>query len=163
MSLELAQKLVEVASGYLGVKEIAKNRGPEIDAWLLRVGLDPEKVGGHPWCAAAAWCWLDDACKALFVRNPVLRSARVMTLWRKTPSNLVSLMPRVGSIFCHATRPDDIESPGHCGIVMGVGGDHIATIEANTNEAGDREGDCVARKLRRLDYVNLGYIDVERI
>lgn len=162
MSRALAEKVVEIATGYLGVKETAKNRGPEVDAWLLRVGLDPEK-GAYPWCAAFAWSVLDDACRKLEMRNPVLRSARVVTLWRKTPAHLVSMMPRRGSIYCHATRPADPESSGHCGIVESVAGDHIVGLEGNTNAAGEREGNRVARHIRRFDWVTLGYIDVERI
>lgn len=161
MSLELAQTVLEIAARRIGIREVGRNRGPEIDEWLYRVGLDPER-GAYPWCAAFAWCVLDDACRRLRVPNPVLRSARVVTLWRRTPSRLVALMPRPGSIYCHADRPTDIESNGHCGIVQDVAGDHIVGIEGNTNAAGEREGDQVATHIRRFDWVNLGYIDLER-
>ncbi len=162
MSKELARAVVENAAGYIGVHELAKNRGPEIDEWLTRVGLDPTK-GAYPWCAAFAWCMVDDACKSLEIETPIRSSARVVTMWQRVPSRLVSLMPRVGSLFFHATDPADQHSAGHCGVVTGVGGDHFLSIEGNTNGLGSREGDRVARNMRRFDYANLGYVDLERV
>ena len=162
MSKELARKVCETAAGYIGVRELAKNRGPEIDAWLLRVGLDPTK-GAYPWCAAFAWCMLDDACQEMEIQTPIRSSARVLTMWQRVPSRLVSLMPRVGSIFFHATDPKDMSSTGHCGIVTSVAGDHWVGIEGNTNGEGSREGDQVARQIRRFSYCNLGFADLERV
>jgi hypothetical protein len=162
MSKELARTVCEIATGYIGVREMTKNRGPEIDGWLLRVGLDPTR-GAYPWCAAFAWCMLDDACKKLEIQTPIRSSARVVTMWQRSPSRLVSLMPRAGSLFFHATDPKDLESTGHCGIVTGVAGDHFVSVEGNTNDEGSREGDQVARKIRRFAYANLGYVDLERV
>ena len=52
---------------------------------------------------------------------------------------------------------------GHCGIVVEVEPDHLVVIEANTNEAGSREGNAVALKPRRLNEITLGYLDPARL
>lgn len=161
MSVELARTVLEIAEFRLGIKEVMRNRGPEIDEWLRRVGLDPLRHE-YPWCAAFLWCVVDDAASRLRIPNPLPRGAKVMSMWRRSPSRLVSLMPRPGSAFFHATRPNDPESSGHCGFVTGVTGTGIDTIEGNTNAEGSREGDRVARQTRPFAYVNLGYVDLER-
>lgn len=45
---------------------------------------------------------------------------------------------------------------GHIGIVATVSpnGGHFTAIEGNTNEAGGREGDCVAEKTRRIEWLS---------
>jgi hypothetical protein len=69
MNILTQTALVRVRS-FIGVKEVGgNNRGPEVEAWLARVGLPP----GNPWCMAFAWCCVDDAFRSLQLPNPIRR------------------------------------------------------------------------------------------
>jgi hypothetical protein len=50
---------------------------------------------------------------------------------------------------------------GHAGLVIDVAGDHIVTIEGNTNQGGSREGFGVFRRDSRpiTSRALLGYLD----
>jgi len=159
VSTPLGRAIVEVAATHLGVKETSRNRGPMIDEWITRMGLDP--AGEHPWCMAFAWCCLDDACKLMGAVNPLRPSAKVIRLWQRAEQlGLASHRPVIGGIACHVVDPADPRSAGHCGVTTDITGDHIIAIEGNTNEAGSREGTMVRQQSRRLGWVNLGWIVV---
>jgi len=159
---KLTDQIVHEAHRWIGVKEIGYNDGPEVAGWLARVFRKP----GAPWCAAWAWCMLDDACTALGLTNPLPPTAGVHLLIQRTKiQGAWTSEPGPGFIFAidHG-RDRNGNRIGHCGIVLDVTGDGaLATIEANTNEAGSREGDCVAVKTRRLDEITLGYLDPGRL
>lgn len=153
----LTQQIIIEAHKHIGVKESAHNSGPEIDKWLARVHCAP----GAPWCAAFAWCMLDDACAALGMPNPLFPTAGVFTLiGRARVARAWSAEPGPGFIFAidHGIGPDG-QHLGHCGIVCEVEAMHLVTIEGNTNEAGSREGNAVVLKTRRIEEPTLGYLD----
>jgi hypothetical protein len=153
----LTQQIIDEARKWIGTKEEGRNDGPQIRIWLSRVN----RHSGAPWCAAFAWCMLDDACRALGLRNPLepvagvhlfRQLAREQKAWTNEPGP--------GYVFFIDHGVDKAgHRLGHCGIVVGVGPQSLATIEGNTNEAGGREGDRVAIKTRRLGEVSLGYLD----
>ena len=154
----LTQQIIVEAQKHVGVKEVAWNSGPEIDAWLARVRSKP----GAPWCAAFAWCMLDDACAALALVNPLHPTAGVFTLFGAAKDqHVATATPGPGFIFGidHGLDSNG-HHLGHCGIVCEVAPLHLVTVEGNTNEAGSREGNCVALKTRRIAECTLGYLDV---
>jgi hypothetical protein len=158
---QLTDQIVFEAHKHIGVKEVGHNDGPEVAGWLARVFRKP----GNAWCAAWAWCMLDDACTALGLVNPMPPTAGVhLLIERAKLQGAWSDEPGPGFIFAidHG-RDKHGNRIGHCGIVLDVGDGTLATIEANTNEAGSREGDCVAVKTRKLVEVTLGYLDPGRL
>ena len=157
----LTQQVVIEAHKWIGVKEVGRNDGPEVREWLRRVYRQP----GAPWCAAFAWCMLDDACASLGLTNPMPATAGVhLLVQRARLQGAWTSDPGPGFIFAIDHGKDKAGNRlGHCGIVLEVGEGTLATIEGNTNEAGGREGDCVAAKTRKQAEVTLGYLDPGRL
>jgi hypothetical protein len=148
----LTHQVIEEAHRHIGVREVTRNSGPEIDGWLRRVGQKP----GAPWCAAFAWCILDDAIKALGCTNHLPPSASVHKLFERAHQHRAWCdEPGPGYVF----GIDHGRGLGHCGIVLDVDETHLATIEGNTNEAGSREGNAVVVKSRNALECTLGYLD----
>lgn len=110
----------------IGIAEIAPNRGPEIDEWLRRCGLDPEKAA-YPWCAAfASWCLSAPGCKPVAL-------ARV--------ADLVQAYPRV---TYDLALPGDLgyilrsDGTGHVWVLSGFGTDQERStmqVEGNNGNA----------------------------
>lgn len=148
-----------------GVRETARNRGPEVDGYLRRVGLDPAHA--YSWCAAFIYWSYDEGAKTIGVANPCIKTAGVLDHWAKAPAaarvyaedafNDPSLI-RPGSVFI----VDHGAGKGHTGIVTRVVDGQIGTIEGNTNQAGSREGDGVYQKLRTIGSINVGFLDYGR-
>jgi hypothetical protein len=154
-------QIVFEAEQWLNVREQGHNDGPEVREWLKRVNRAP----GNAWCAAFAWCMLDDACKSLKIDNKfppiagawlMLNQAKKMKAWTDIPGQ--------GFIFGidHGLNAAGARI-GHVGIVTEVFDDHVSSIEGNTSQAGSREGDGVYAKTRKLSEITLGYFDPGRI
>lgn len=148
----LTEKALELAISQIGVRETKRNRGPEVDAYLLSAGLDPTK-GSYPWCASFCYWAFQKAARELGVPNPVPRTAGVMKMWAKSPFWARS-GPVAGAIFII----DHGGGKGHAGFVEYAAPLHIVSIEGNTNDGGSREGDGVYRRTRRKDEAT-GYLD----
>lgn len=163
----LAAKVLEVASAEVGVMEEppGSNRGPRVDEYIRRVGLDP--AGNFPWCAAFVYFCFDEACRGLGRPNPLLKIAGVQEHWRQAKKK--------GTAIIEAKRAQEdpslvkpglilmISFPGglgHTGLVESLRDGRLVTIEGNTNEGGSRNGVGVFRReKRKIADVSLGYID----
>lgn len=63
----------------------------------------------------------------------------------------------MGTLFVRRTgKPTDWD---HAGIVVGVEGGKLVTIEGNTNEGGSREGVAVCKRTRALAGLDLVVLD----
>lgn len=153
----LTRQIVVEARKHVGVREQGRNDGPEIRTWLARVFRRP----GTPWCAAFAWCMLDDACDALDIRNPMPATAGVYLLMVR--ARALRAWTRdfgIGFIFGIDHGKDRHGNRlGHCGIVVGNRGELLFTIEGNTNPAGSHEGDGIYERTRTVSECTLGFLD----
>lgn len=149
----LIEKALEIAGSQVGVREMRRNRGPEVDSYILAAGLDPTK-GSYPWCCAFCYWAVRMAAATLELPNPMPKVAGVMRLWNSVQPFRKVTKPADGAIFII----DHGKGKGHCGFVEATGQLHLITIEGNTSEGGSREGDGVYRRTRRADEI-LGYID----
>lgn len=164
----LLSAAVREASSQVGVMEqpLGSNRGPQVDQYLLRVGLNPT-AGSFPWCVAFVYYCFDEASRALGRTNPVVRTAGVLDLWRKscakgvhhlTPSEAAADPSKIqpGFIFVMSTGSGD----GHVGIVESSTAGRLLTIEGNTNTNGSREGIGVFRRdSRKVAQITQGFLD----
>lgn len=156
--IELRTRTLQLAERYVGVREHGgRNRGPQIERWLANVHLEP----GDAWCAAFAWSVLDESAKGLKMDNPLPKFASAAKLWKRAPEHMRSGRCTRGSIFVHFTDPENIHGYGHVGFVLGVDGDHMMTVEGNTDDDGGRDGDGVWYKRRPISYA-FGFVDIGR-
>jgi peptidoglycan hydrolase-like protein with peptidoglycan-binding domain len=156
---------LDVALSQEGIRETARNRGPEIDEYISRVGLKPERA--YSWCQAFVYWCFDEAARKTTSANPCVKTAGVLDHWAKSPVTARLYAERAfddpslirpGAIFV----VDHGAGRGHTGIVTTIVDGQVGTIEGNTNEAGSREGDGVYRKVRTIGSINVGFIDYGR-
>jgi hypothetical protein len=139
----------------IGVREVGGNNvGPQI-ATILK-SCDPPIKTPAPWCAALIQFASDAAARALGVKNPldaVKLEAYVQSYveWAKTNHRVIppsSAIP--GDLVCFSFGGSRYD---HIGMVQsevspkGI----FTTVEGNTSDASQRDGDAVARsKVRDL-------------
>jgi hypothetical protein len=163
----LRQLVIDIAASQIGVCEQPRgsNRGPEVDQYIRSVGLNPADAS-YPWCACFLYWVFDQAAKLKRIENPLPKTAGVHVLWNKGkdteanviyPSNADSTTVKPGMIFMIDTGGGH----GHAGLVCQAAGDHLITIEGNTNPGGSSEGYGVFRRDARPISMGrlLGYLD----
>jgi len=155
----MIDKLIAIATSQVGVREVGGNNcGEKIREYQTATELD---LGAWPWCAAFVdWCvkkWLDDAKVVMWLDlkkktpeewRPKTAMAYGLTSWAKKRPNTTNIYTEKD-----IAKPGDIVTFdfSHTGIILEDCGDHIVTIEGNTNGKGDRDsesGDGVWRKIR---------------
>jgi hypothetical protein len=162
----LVEKALEIAASQVGVTEVPprSNRGPEVDAYVRAVGLDP--TGAYPWCAAFVyWCFWKaagqlaaEAGYRFQIPNPCPRTGSALGMWLKAkPSQQVPPNGPIkpGMVFVLELG----HGSGHVGFVESVGKREVVTIEGNTNEGGSREGVGVFRRKRAFGKSLRGFLD----
>jgi hypothetical protein len=143
-------------------KPLNSNRGPQVNAYLARIGLDP----GYAWCCAFVYWCFDEAALSVRRANPMVRTGGCMRHWNAAPAAGArriqaheavadpSLL-RPGMVFIM----DHGRGLGHTGFIEAVDGGFVSTIEGNTDASMTREGGGVYRLRRKLAEINKGYID----
>ena len=136
---EFRRELLRIAAATVGVVELSHNSGPEIDDWLAYAHAKP----GDPWCASWVATMHHYAANAVNSINPCPRSATVITMWDLTLPECRRPVPYPGCVYFL----DHGGHTGHAGIIETVspGGTVMSEVSGNTNGAGSREGDRVAR------------------
>lgn len=140
-ALTLALRALNVAKSQLGCCEVPKgsNWGKDVQKYLASVGITTPA----PWCMAFVYWCVNEASKEMNMTNPLVKVGHVLTQWAKTPKAMkLTKDPKPGDIFIM----DFGGGKGHTGFVTAVKGDHIETIEGNSNDEGSREGYEVCRK-----------------
>lgn len=138
------ERVLQVMAYLCDVQQVHEDKGNNSGVWVddfLREagGLGP----GYPWCAAALnWC-----CEMLDVPNPSKADAAVVG-WKNwaVAQGRKRTEPKRGYLCYWLNR----DNTGHIGIVSNFLKDKndVLSIEGNTNAAGSREGDAIARKQR---------------
>lgn len=140
MNYDFRDALLDAARDTVGTRETSTNSGPEIDQWLEYVYQPP----GKPWCQAWVCSMHRIAAVHCDVPNPCPRTAGALRLWELADRRARVEHPFPGCVFVLDTG--ERGGAGHVGIVEATAPNGtITTIEGNTNEAGSREGNAVAR------------------
>jgi len=163
----MRQLVIDIAASQIGVVEQPRgsNRGPEVDVYIRTAGLDPA-ADSFPWCVCFLYWVFDQAAKIKGIDNPLPKTAGVIALWtlaRHTDAQIV----HKSEVSAQTVKPGMIFAlnlgggKGHAGLVIEVSGDHIVTIEGNTNPGGSSDGFGVFRRDARplSNSVLLGYLD----
>jgi len=165
----LLARVLHIARRQVGVMEqpTGSNRGPEVDEYVRRVGLNP--TGKFAWCAAFVYWCFDEAAKGLHRPNPVIKTAGVLDHWNRAGQAGVRRVTKAKAVnHPELVRPGhifviDTGAPGgggHTGLVAAVAGGKLETIEGNTNDGGSAEGIGVFRRsARKIVQINKGFID----
>ena len=162
----LLTRVLQIAAGEEAkeVREVPKdsNRGPEVDVYLRRAGVDP----GLSWCCAFVYWCFDEAARALGRGNPMVKTAGCLDHWRRSPDRgATRLMAAAAIADPSALKPgmifimDHGGGLGHTGLIEKVAGGLLTTIEGNTDASRTREGGGVYRLTRKVAEINKGYID----
>ncbi|UKT65628.1 peptidoglycan-binding protein [Pedobacter mucosus] len=164
MPSNLLSSALMIAISQINVVEVpmGSNRGPQVDVYLRRAGLNP--VGAHySWCAAFTYYCFDEASKKIGNSNPLPKTAGVLELFRRAKCTKIAQSAALanpnlivpGCIFII----DHGGGMGHTGIVESVNGGNITTIEGNTNSALSSNGYGVFRLNRRkISQINKGFL-----
>lgn len=149
-AITLPRALIEEAQKWVGVQEVGKNRGVEVE--MFQKAVDG-KASGEPWCAAFVEFCIKQVVAQHGVTTPVVASEHCLTIWNTTPvsQRLTTPVPGCLVIWRHGDS-----TQGHIGVVTEVTADprFIQTIEGNTGpevKAVNSEGDGVYVKLRNVE------------
>lgn len=168
-------KAVRKARRLIGIDETGNNAGfdnAKFEALMKKYGWRK----GWAWCMSFVRAMWMESYKHLRNDLGYLLSHSTVTTWNNFVKNKsgkfeTSQKPTIGAIVIWRKYAGGVAtSKGHAGIVEKINNDGtIQTIEGNTNEAGSREGETIARKTRKLDFTNpnglrmLGFIKVRLI
>lgn len=168
------QKVQQIYSSQIGIREKQSNRGAEVEKYLRYVNLP----NGNPWCAAFV-CWVFGQANVenprtgwspgLFKPNRIIweranigaldkpkfqldangtypRSLNYQLMRPARQQTTDNRQPTTGDVF--AIYFPDKKRIAHAGFIDQWLGDWLITVEGNTNDPGAREGDGVYRKRR---------------
>jgi hypothetical protein len=164
----LGAAAIAVARAEIGVCEAppGSNRGPRVDEYLRRVGLDPV-TGCFAWCAAFVYFCFDTAAADSNRRNPLVKTAGVLAAWNQAERHGARrISPLEAAAQPGLVKPGQIfvldygRGVGHMGLIAAIRGGKLVTIEGNTNDGGSREGIGVFERTgRTIGSVNKGFVE----
>lgn len=151
---DIQNKIIEVANQYVGIKELKGNMGWEDKIFEAKM----KKIGWYktaPWCMffvklvwtqAYAELYPTDNTHILSIISSNITGGSIDSAERvkKYKDFQFSGVPQPGAIAIYRKTA----TTGHGAIVITAGEDITVNIEGNTNGAGSRDGDKVARKNR---------------
>jgi CHAP domain len=160
-STGIGEAAITCAASQVGVTEVGGNNcGPQVELFLAAVGLSR----GFAWCAAFCyWCFRQAAVQ-MKMTNPCPRTGGGLRLWHLADPVCHVYEPARGRIYVL----DHGNGNSHVGIVESVNDDGTITeISGNTNAAGSREGNAVARHTGKDPAAIhggklLGYLDMDQ-
>ena len=128
------QRIVAAAKKEVGTREAdVPNTGPKVSAYLRYTGIKTPAA----WCAA----WVSYVFGQAGYPEP-------KTAWSPGlfPASRLVREAKPGMVL--GIYYPSLKRIGHCGIVESMTGDFVNSIEGNTSNSNEREGDGVMRKLR---------------
>jgi hypothetical protein len=155
--IALKMATARTALNYVGVTELGgNNKGQMVERFQRAVD---GRAYGEPWCMAFVQYCLDEAKDMVefmfqmsLPKSEIKESEHCMTVWNKSPVTLQKLNPEIGDIviwqkYDHRTPT----TSGHTGIVVNVWNETtIQTVEGNTSNKSQRDGDAVESKTRSI-------------
>lgn len=154
--MNIADKIVKVAKGFIGNQEIKGNKGfhnSDFEDKMRSIGFQT----GHAWCSyfvELVWrdAYIDNPDMLNFISKNFSGST-FRTLTNFTQLGMDDKKPKVGSIVIwRKKRKGSYTTLGHAGVVIEVHDDYFVSVEGNTNGAGSREGEVVALKKRKYSF-----------
>ncbi len=157
--IPLREAIAVIAASKIGTKESGgNNKGKDLQPFFQADDYDPNGSApgddGYAWCASFV-CWVimvAIAGRTVTFRRPTTASAFGFERWSLAQDNSTHTKMNPGSDIKRGDLV--IFSFSHIGVaVADATATHITTVDGNTNAAGSREGNMVAKKTRRLSQV----------
>lgn len=141
-----AAKLVEIARGEVGVREVGNNSGARVREYQSATWLTP---GPWAWCAAfVCWCFRQAASRVpLEIARPQTAGAWDFENWA-IKEGVKLIKPAPGAIQAGDILVYEISHIGIASADSPSGRSDVETIEGNTDAGGGREGDGVYARVR---------------
>lgn len=133
---ELAAQILNIADAWVAMKcrETVKNGGSCIDTVQQRFY---GTVRREAYCAAFGWLVVDDAARAVGVKNTLPKTAGAADLLARSRKVLhVDKTPAIGSLFYRLSTVKG--STGHIGVVVGWDSSTLWAVEGNHSDRIDR-------------------------
>lgn len=148
--------LNDVAKKYIGIKEKPNNGGFSDTDFERRIKTDGEWQKGWAWCACFVQLCVAEWKGESFSRFDEYFNPSVINTFRNLQNAgfFIAKVPQPGMlVFWQQYKAGKPTAFGHIGIIDSVHDNNTCTtIEGNTNARGAREGDCVAMKIREIDF-----------
>jgi hypothetical protein len=163
--MEIQNEIVKVADKYVGIKEVPGNNGwinEKYPEFAKQFEEDMKSHGfsyGQAWCAyfgELVWAEVYDKIGLASDMDKYFSGSARRTLAKFKASDdwETGLVPVVGAIVVwKRMKNGNAKWQGHVGIVKEIHDGYMLTVEGNTNSSGSREGDTVARKVRKYNFV----------
>jgi hypothetical protein len=149
LALELA--IADKGKGEVG----GNNRGEWVERVLRNVGAKP----GDPWCCGFVVWEYNRACGQFEVPLILPRTAACRVLIQEVRLAWLRPDPVRGAIAVRLNNIEDPKSRGHVGIVLDYRrSGHVVSVDGNTDNGNDQDGQSVAERTRPEAYWNAGYI-----
>lgn len=148
-------RVAEIALGQVGVREVTRNSGPEIDEYIRAAGQDVDKDPSY--CACYVYWVLEQAAEEFGIPVPCLRTGGASKQWiaagkrgylRIWPKDVlagrIKLQRGDVAVWGRDARgariiARDGKFPGHTGFVVGHVSGEVAFETAEANTVGDGE------------------------
>lgn len=138
-SLSKREQVVLLYRSQIGVREVGKNAGQQVEAYLASTGLGK----GYAWCGAFV-TWVIKSVGLSLPQGPAWAPS-----WFVKGKRIKHEMAQAGDVFgIWFKNKNRIAHVGFIDENWMNSSNLILTVEGNTNEAGSREGDGVYRKRR---------------
>lgn len=144
-----------------GVRETGNNRGPRVEFYQSKDGLKLDPDTGYPWCAALVVAGFEEVGRPLVELH---ESASVGHLLQYAGQHgWVVPQPARGDVVCFFWGGTSDWWPDHTGMVRGVKGTTLLTVEGNTSGgmAGSQDdGDGVYLRERSMTAIKMRFFRV---
>lgn len=157
---ELAVKWME-GEARKGVREVGTNRGPRVEFYQSKDGLKLNPDTGYPWCASLVVAAFEEVGRPLVELH---ESASVGFLLQYAGQHGWTVpKPQRGDVVCFFWGGATDGWPDHTGMVRGVRGTTLLTVEGNTSGgmAGSQDdGDGVYVRERSMTAIKMRFFRV---
>ena len=140
-----AQELINIAKNEVGCKENpANSNNVKYNTWYYGKSVSG---AAYPWCAAfVSWCF-----KSAQGLCPKTASCLTMLQWFEARGQIVTDPSPGDRVFFHYLT--NARRTNHVGIVIGVEGKIIRTVEGNTSVTSNDNGGSVMERMRNKNIV----------